>query len=306
MLSMVNPGGDGYSPVSRTAEGGIDVQLSADHPGVADPEYRARRNAIAALSVDHVPGDPVPYVEYTEVEHETWRTVCRELRPAWEAHACRSFLEGAEELALPSDHLPQLDEVTERLQPLTGFRYQPVAGLAPLRTFYGSFGDSTFFSTQYIRHHSVPLYTPEPDICHEVLGHANQLADPRFADLYRRVAATVDRLETQPALGFLSKVFWFTVEFGVAWEDGELRTYGAGLLSSFGELGAYRGAEVRDLDWAAMGTAQYDITHYQPVLFAARGVDDVIDRMGSFLDDFDDETPARLGAPAQPAPVATA
>ena len=306
MISMVNPGGDGYSPVSRTGAGGVDVQLSADHPGVADPEYRARRNAIAALSVDHEPGQPVPHVEYTDVEHETWRTVCRELRPAWHASACRSFLEAAEELALPADHLPQLDEVTERLRPLTGFSYQPVAGLAPLRTFYGSFADDTFFSTQYIRHHSVPLYTPEPDICHEVLGHGNQLADPRFADLYRRVAATVGRIETRTALGFLSKVFWFTVEFGVVEEDGDHRAYGAGLLSSFGELDAYRGAEILDLDFAAMGTADYDITHYQPVLFSARSVDDLVDRMSGFLSSYDDDTPARLGAPAQPESVATA
>jgi phenylalanine-4-hydroxylase len=306
MISMVNPGGDGYSPVQRDDEGGIDVQLSADHPGVADPEYRARRNAIAALSVDHVPGTPVPYVEYTEVEHETWRTVCRELRPAWRAHAARSFLDHADQLDLPSDHLPQLDEVTDRLRHCTGFRYQPVAGLAPLRTFYGSFADDTFFSTQYIRHHSVPLYTPEPDICHEVLGHANQLADPRFAALYRNVAATVARLETTPALGFLSKVFWFTVEFGVVWEAGDLRTYGAGLLSSFGELDAYRDAEIRDLDFAAMGTADYDITHYQPVLFAARSIDDVVDRVTAFLSTYDDDTPARLGAPAVPGGVATA
>ena len=306
MISMVNPGGDGYSPVSRTEEGGVDVELAADHPGVADPEYRARRNAIAALSVDHVPGQPIPRVDYTEVEHETWRTVCRELQPAWRASACRSFLDGAEELGLPADHLPQLDEVTERLRRLTGFGYQPVAGLAPLRTFYGSFADDIFFSTQYIRHHSVPLYTPEPDICHEVLGHGNQLADPRFAELYRRVAATVGRLETRSALGFLSKVFWFTVEFGVVEEDGDVRAYGAGLLSSFGELAAYRRAEVRDLDFAAMGTTDYDITHYQPVLFAARSIDDVVDRVSSFLSTYDDETPARLGSSVQAAPVATA
>ena len=306
MISMVNPGGDGYSPVSRTAAGGVDVQLSADHPGVADPAYRARRNAIAALSLDHGPGDPVPHVEYTEVEHETWRTVCRELGPAWRASACRSFLDAAEDLALPSDHLPQLGEVTERLRGVTGFRYQPVAGLAPLRTFYGSFAEDTFFSTQYIRHHSVPLYTPEPDICHEVLGHANQLADRRFADLYRLVGATVGRLETRSALGFLSKVFWFTMEFGVVTEDDDVRAYGAGLLSSFGELGVYRRARIRDLDFAAMGCADYDITHYQPELFAARSVDDVVDRMSAFLNTFDDDTPARLGAPAQANPVATA
>ena len=298
--STVGRDAAGYSPVARTEGGGVDVQLPADHPGVADATYRARRNAIAALSVDHVPGQPVPVVDYRPEEHETWRTVCRELRAQWHAHACAGFLDAAEALGLPADHVPQLDEVTARLRPLTGFSYQPVAGLAPLRRFYAAFGGghglegSTFFSTQYLRHHSLPRYTPEPDLCHEVLGHANQLADPRLARLYRQVAAAVDRLETEHALRVLSRVFWFTVEFGVVHEDGRLKALGAGLLSSYGELGAFEGAEVRDLDWAAMAAQPYDITHYQPVLFAARSVDDLCERMGAFLEAYDDDEGARL------------
>ena len=284
-----------YSPVRTDDAGGVQVDLAEDHPGFADAAYRARRNALAALAVAWQPGEPVPVPDYTETEHEVWRIVSRELAVKHHRYANRVFLEAVEELALPRDRIPHLPEVSDRLAPATGWQYAPVAGLAPLRDFYAAFADGLFHSTQYIRHHSVPLYTPEPDIVHEVLGHANQLAHPEFAELYRAVGAAVRRLETEEALRFLSRVFWFTFEFGVAWEDGGLHTYGAGILSSFGELDHFRSAEIRPLDFAAMGTLPYDITHYQPVLFAASSIDALVDELRGFLASYDDDTPRSLG-----------
>lgn len=297
--TVLHEGGDGRAAIARDAEGIVEVQLAPNHPGVGDPAYRARRSAIAGVALAWQPGLPLPEVDYTSEEHATWAAVCAGLRPAWEAAACRSHLEAVEELALPTDRVPQLAEVGTRLAS-TGFRYQPVAGLAPLRAFYRSFGEGVFWSTQYLRHASDPLYTPEPDLCHEVLGHATQLVDPRWAACYRRVAACTDRLETPEALSFLSRVFWFTAEFGVVRDGGELRAYGAGLLSSVGEMAAFRRAEVRDLDWVAMGTATYDITRFQPVLYAAGSLDELFERLTAFLDAFDDEAHARMvaGAPA--------
>jgi phenylalanine-4-hydroxylase len=238
----------------------------------------------------------VPEVEYTEAEHTTWQTVCRELRPLWVRSAVRTFRDAVEAVDLPADHVPQLSEVTARLQPVSNFAYLPVAGLAPLRDFYAAFGQGAFWSTQYLRHQSCPLYTPEPDLCHEVLGHANQLGDPAFADIYRRVASATARITRPEALSFLSKVFWFTIEFGVAREGGELRAYGAGLLSSFGEMQAFRTAATRPIDWVAMGTQSYDITHYQKVLYEAPSMAWLVDNLAAFLDAFDDEQWGRLTA----------
>ncbi|MCU1426594.1 MAG: Phenylalanine-4-hydroxylase [Actinomycetia bacterium] len=283
-----------YSPVRTGADGSVTVELSAAHPGFADPAYRARRDAIAALSAGRGAGDVIPTVDYTDVEHDVWRIVAEELAAKHRTYATQDFLDGVEALTLPRDHIPQLSEVTERLAPLTGFRYEPVAGLAPLRTFYGSFHTNTFLSTQYIRHHSSPLYTPEPDIVHEVLGHANQLADPPTAALYRLVGQAVQEAETDEALRVLSKVFWFTFEFGVVEEKGDLKTYGAGILSSFGELDAFRAATIRPLDFADMLQVDYDITTYQPVLFAARSMTEVHERLEAFLASFNDDTALAL------------
>jgi phenylalanine-4-hydroxylase len=292
---MTRAGESLYSPVRKGADGSVTVELGESHPGFADPAYRARRDAIASLSIDHERGEPIPNVEYSEIEHDVWRIVSRELAEKHRRYATRSYLEGVDALALPGDHIPQLDDVTARLAPISGFTYEPIAGLAPLRTFYQSFDDDVFYSTQYIRHHSSPLYTPEPDIVHEVIGHANQLADPTVARLYRLVGSAVRRVETDEALRLLSRVFWFTFEFGVVEEDGELKTYGAGILSSFGELDAFRDASMRPLDFGEMAQVDYDITKYQPILFRARSMTEVSDALEDFLTAFSDETPARLG-----------
>ena len=272
------------------------LELPDDHPGVTDMEYRARRAAIAEVAEFYRRPDPIPDVEYSPEEDHVWHIVSSELAAKHEEYACRAYLDSAKRLVLPADRVPQLREVDERLASLTGFHITPVAGLVPTRQFYGSLADRTFHSTQYIRHHSVPFYTPEPDIVHEIIGHANMLAGDRFADLYEAAGRASLRATTEESLGFFSRVFWFSLEFGVLWEDGELRAYGAGLLSSFGEIEAFRSAEIRDFDIQAMGTLDYDITRYQPVLFAAESFDRLIDELTAFFDGYDDEEYARLTA----------
>ncbi len=279
-----------YTPVFERGDGQVEVQLGSAHPGASDPAYRARRNEIAALALRWQPDRPLPAAPYDEVEHGVWRRVARELEPRHRECACREFLAGKARLALPPNRIPQLAEVSAHLTPLTGFRYIPAAGLVPLRAFYESLAASRFHSTQYVRHHSVPLYTPEPDVIHEVVGHANCLASDRYAALYRAAGQAALRVTTDEALEFVSKVFWFSLEFGVVQEDNALKVYGAGILSSYGELGDFRGMKVRPLDVAVMGQAGYDITTYQPVLFAARSFDHVEDAIGGFFAGCDDDS----------------
>jgi phenylalanine-4-hydroxylase len=265
------------------------VDLASDHPGFSDPAYRARRGAISAVGAAHRPGDPIPDVVYASEEDALWTLVSGELAAKHERFAVRAYREATARLALPLDRVPQLREVSARLSGLTDFTVTPVPGLVSTRVFYGSLADRTFCSTQYIRHHSVPRYTPEPDVVHELVGHCNMLADADFAELYQLAGQASRRAESDAALEFFSRVFWFTFEFGVAWEQRELRTYGAGILSSFGELGAFRTAEIRSFDLVAMGTMSYDITRYQPVLFAGRSLAHVVDELGGFLRTYDDD-----------------
>ena len=271
-------------------------ELPGDHPGVADRAYRARRAAIAEIAARFRPGEPIPDVEYVAEEDEVWRVVSAELGRKHERYACAAYLEGAARLALRKDRVPQLEEVRTKLIGLTGFRVEPVPGLVATRTFYGALADRCFLSTQYVRHHSVPFYTPEPDVIHEVVGHCNSLAHPAFAELYRLAGEAARRCRSDEALEFFSRVFWFSLEFGVVWEANELRTYGAGLLSSYAEIELFRDAEIRPLDITAMGSMAYDITHYQPVLFAAESFDHAVEELSRFFARYDDEAFGRLAA----------
>ena len=290
-----------YSPVTQ-GEDGVVVHLAKDHPGASDPDYLARRGEIAEAALLWQPGQPAPAIEYTEEEQEVWRTVCRELAPKHERYACRAYREAVTALDLPRDRIPQLEQVSASLEPLTGFRYVPAAGLVPLAEFYGSLADRTFHSTQYIRHPAAPLYTPEPDLIHEVIGHGNLLASPEFAELNLLAGQAARRAETEAGLKFMADVFWFTIEFGVLYEDGGLRAYGAGILSSYGEIEEFGSMEIRPLDFLEMGTLEYDITKYQPVLYAAESMGQLVDSLGAFFAGFDDDTPERLKA-ARSAPA---
>ena len=142
------------------------VQLDPDHPGFRDEQYRARRNQIAQLATNYRPGDPIPDAPYTDDEHRVWQTIWKALRPAHLQHACSQYLEALRRMSFADDRIPQLREVNQRVQAISGFRLEPVAGLVQPRVFLENLADGVFLCTQYIRHHSTPLYTPEPDVVH--------------------------------------------------------------------------------------------------------------------------------------------
>ena len=291
------------SPSHRPVEGvdkvsidGFAGELSHDHPGFNDQAYRERRAQIAKLAGGYRSGDPLPHAPYTKEEHDVWRIVTTELGVKHAQYATAETLKGKQRLGLPTDHVPQLDEVNSLLTPLTGFRYEPVPGLVGPRDFYGRLGDGVFMSTQYIRHASAPRYTPEPDVIHEVIGHGLKMASDEYARLYRAFGEATNRCTSDDAVRFLSRVFWFTMEFGVHWEGDELKCYGAGLLSSFGEIEQFRGVDVRPLDIRQMGTRTYDITVYQDVLFAADSYAHLEDEIERLVDGYDDDKYARMVA----------
>ncbi len=247
----------------------VRLEGQLDHPGLIDPAYLARRETIAAASRDLGPHDDPQPIDYTLAENEVWHTVSAALADLHDEYAADEYRRGAAALGLPTDRVPQLAWVSNRLESLTGWRVRAVPGLVPTRTFYGALADRTFLSTQYVRHPSVPFYTPEPDIIHELIGHVNALASPRMAALYEAAGRASLLATDADALERFSRVFWFTLEFGVVAERDALRTYGAGLLSSFGEIEAFRNAEIRPFDTAAMESFDYDINRFQDVLFSS-------------------------------------
>ncbi|MCB9638355.1 MAG: phenylalanine 4-monooxygenase [Myxococcales bacterium] len=269
--------------ILRDRDQGAVVQLDPDHPGFRDQSYRARRNAIAEIALKYEPGTEVPDVNYTPEEHDVWRIVCDHLLPKQKRLACKAYLEGAARLELPNTQLPQLRDVSARLQQVSGFRLEPAAGLVDPRVFLCTLGEGIFLSTQYIRHPSTPLYTPEPDVVHELLGHAVTLAHPQLAEVNRMLGQAAQRTDSDIMLEKLGRIYWYTIEFGVLMEDNKPKAYGAGLLSSAGELERIETVELRPFDLNDMIERPYDVTQYQPFLYCAASFEEMLVRIKDYL-----------------------
>eukprot|EP00761_Pharyngomonas_kirbyi_P012842 gb/GECH01012869.1/.p1 GENE.gb/GECH01012869.1/~~gb/GECH01012869.1/.p1 ORF type:complete len:530 (+),score=104.32 gb/GECH01012869.1/:1-1590(+) len=267
-------------------------ELDSNHPGFSDKEYRDRRAMITENAKQYRHGLEIPRVDYTETEKKTWGEVYRKLTSLYPTHAVKEvnyafpLLEA--NCGYSPDNIPQLQDVSDFLQDCTGFRLRPVTGLLSSRDFLNGLAFRVFHSTQYIRHHSKPLYTPEPDVCHELLGHAPLLADPDFADFSQQIGlaslgASDEEIER------LGTVYWFTIEFGVCRQDNEVKAYGAGLLSSFGELEHCRSdkPEIREFDPHRAAVTEYPITTYQPTYYLARSFQDMKTKMIDFTSTLD-------------------
>lgn len=149
---------------NRILDAGTD--LESDHPGFNDPVYRERRVGLAENAMNHRFGNPIPHISYSEDELATWKAVYERLETLLASHACSEYLKilpmMKQHCGYSADNIPQQADISNFLQRTTGFQLRPVAGLLSSRDFLNGLAFRTFFCTQYIRHHSMPLYTPEP------------------------------------------------------------------------------------------------------------------------------------------------
>lgn len=265
------------------------VVLDQDHPGFRDPAYRARRDQIASLALAYRDGDAAPHIDYTDDEHGTWAAVWTQLAPLYERYAAAEVLAAAGITQLDRRRIPSFARVNQTLRAAAGFTMAPVAGLIQGGTFLRHLGRDIFLATQYVRHHSRPLYTPEPDVIHELIGHAMTLGHPLFARLNRWFGQAVARLDDADAadearvLGLL-RAYWYTLEFGAVRERGALKVYGAGLLSSVGELARFAdAAELRPLDLDECAARPFDPTTYQDVIYVAPSMAELAEQLQRWL-----------------------
>uniref|UniRef100_A0A8C2I4I0 Tryptophan hydroxylase 1 (tryptophan 5-monooxygenase) a n=1 Tax=Cyprinus carpio TaxID=7962 RepID=A0A8C2I4I0_CYPCA len=261
--------------------------LDADHPGFKDNVYRKRRKYFADLAMSYKHGDPIPRIEFTDEEVKTWGVVFRELNKLYPSHACREYLKNLPLLTkhcdVREDNIPQLEDVSRFLKERTGFTIRPVAGYLSPRDFLAGLAFRVFHCTQYVRHSSDPLYTPEPDTCHELLGHVPLLAEPSFAQFSQEIGLA-SLGASDDSVQKLATCYFFTVEFGLCKQEGRLRAYGAGLLSSISELKHALSGNARILPFDPNVTSKQEciITTFQDVYFVSDTFEEAKVKMREF------------------------
>jgi phenylalanine-4-hydroxylase len=213
------------------------LELEANHPGEHDLAYVERRKKLFDLCRRHrLQNLGPPIIEYNAEETRIWREVSPKLDELHIKHACDIYLKAKRRLNIGMDEIPQLRTLSEKIQPISNMHLVPAEGPIAYRTFYTYIGNRGFPVTQFIRHGSHPEFTPEPDMIHDCLGHVPPLTNQDYAETLTLIGKAASSTPSPEHVLLLKRFSWFSIEFGLMEEQGETKVFGAGILSSTGEI----------------------------------------------------------------------
>jgi phenylalanine-4-hydroxylase len=175
---------------------------------------------------------PQDWPAYTAAEHAVWHTLFERQSHLLAGRACAEFVQGMQALPIRHDRIPDFERLSDVLMKRTGWRVVAVPGLVPNEVFFEHLANRRFPAGQFIRRADQLDYIEEPDVFHDVFGHVPMLMHPVMADYIQAYGQGGLRAQQLGALDMLARVYWYTVEFGLLREDGALRIYGAGIVSS--------------------------------------------------------------------------
>ena len=223
--------------------------------------------------------DESGYIPYSAEEHATWRDLMKRQIPLLNGRACNPWIRAFGEMNFPTDRIPQLKEISEILQKHTGWSVAAVPALIGFTEFFGLLANRQFPVATFIRRREDFDYLQEPDVFHELFGHTPPLTDHRFAafvEAYGQAGLAANPKDH----AMLARLFWFTVEFGLVNTDEGLRAYGAGIMSSPGELLYALDSEKplrKPFDPVDALRTPYRIDIMQPVYFVIDSFDDLFE-----------------------------
>ena len=223
--------------------------------------------------------DAKGFIHYSEEENRVWHELISTQIPMLPGRACDDYVRALQLMDFPHDRIPQLHEVNEVLMDYTGWSVKAVPALIDFTSFFQLLATRQFPAATFIRRHEDISYLQEPDIFHEVFGHTPLLTDYRFAAFSEAYGKAGLAAHTRDH-AMLARLFWFTVEFGLLRTPDGLRSYGAGIVSSPGELIYALESEIparQQLDPLEVLRTPYRIDIYQTVYFIINSFDDLYD-----------------------------
>ncbi len=213
------------------------LELEPGHPGIGDAAYVRRRTELFALCRRHrLERLGPPIIDYSPDETRIWCEVSHKLDELHRQHACSIYLTAKDVLGISSKEIPQLRLLSDRVERETRMHLVPAEGPLAYRTFYGYIDGRGFPVTQFIRHGSHPEFTPEPDMIHDCLGHVPPLMNQDYAEVLTLIGKAACTTPDPLQVLALKRFSWYSIEFGLIEEAGELKVFGAGIMSSTSEI----------------------------------------------------------------------
>ena len=271
----------------------MKIKLESNHPGFTDKNYVKQRNQIAQKAIEFQENfkvnqdiQKIPIINYTNEQHKLWNFLISKISKKIKKFAAKEIHQSLENFDVPKDKIPTFQEINSKLAKIgSKFKVLPTLGLLSLEDFNSGLSRDIHLSTQYIRHTKQPEFTPEPDIIHDLIGHLPSLIIPKMRMTVKLFGQKASKLKDKD-LEKLSRLFWFTFEYGICKEGNQIKAYGAGNLSSISDL-------ERCIDPKQVKHKKFDIqeileTPYNPqkpnqVLFVAESIDHAMDQITNFL-----------------------
>ena len=223
---------------------------------------------------------PQRWDDYTAGEHAVWKLLFERQTALLQGRACNEFVAGMQALPIASDRIPHFEQLSEVLMRHTGWQIVAVPGLVPDEVFFEHLAHRRFSAGQFIRRADQLDYLEEPDVFHDVFGHAPMLMNPVIADFIRAYGQGGLRAQRLGTLPLLARVYWYTVEFGLVKQADGVRIYGSGIASSRTEsvFSLDDGSPHRiGFDLERVMRTRYRIDNFQECYFVLDALDDLLE-----------------------------
>ena len=220
------------------------------------------------------PGEQI-YSNYTEEDFAVWKGLYEKQMFNLQGKVVDEFNQGIAHLYFNADEIPNFEKINNKLLALTGWSIKTVPNLAEAELFFEQLSKRRFTSTCWLRSMEEFDYLEEPDMFHDVFAHIPMLCDEKYTDFFHKIGQLATSFHNQEAVKMLQRLYWYTIEFGVLQTKDDLKIYGAGIISSVGEINNVYGglAQIKPFNIQEVLYTPFEIDKVQPLYFYIESFD---------------------------------